>query len=56
LLSEVRVGDDIDGRCGVGDRAIDADGASTSGFGLPRDAATRLARRLIPGAEAIPLT
>jgi thiamine biosynthesis lipoprotein len=40
----------------LGDRAIDADGASTSGFGLSRDAATRLARRLIPGAEAIPLT
>jgi thiamine biosynthesis lipoprotein len=40
----------------LGDRAIDADGASTSGFGLSRDDATRLARRLIPGAEAIPLT
>ena len=40
----------------IGDRAIDADGASTSGFGLSRDAASRIARRLIPGAEAIPLT
>ncbi len=40
----------------LGDRAMDADAASTSGFGLPRDAATALARRLIPGAEAIPLT
>jgi thiamine biosynthesis lipoprotein len=40
----------------LGDRAIDADGASTSGFGLSREAATGLARKLIPGAEAIPLT
>jgi thiamine biosynthesis lipoprotein len=40
----------------IGDRAIDADGASTSGFGLSREAATTLARRLIPGAETIPLT
>jgi FAD:protein FMN transferase len=40
----------------LGNRAMDADGASTSGFGLSREAATRLARRLIPGAEAIPLT
>jgi len=40
----------------LGDRAMDADGASTSGFGLSRDDATRLARRLMPGAEAIPLT
>ena len=40
----------------LGDRAIDADAASTSGFGLSRDAATVLARRLMPGAQAIPLT
>jgi FAD:protein FMN transferase len=40
----------------LGDRAIDADAASTSGFGLSREAATALARRMIPGAEAIPLT
>jgi len=40
----------------IGDRAIDADAASTSGFGLSREAATALARRMIPGAEAIPLT
>jgi FAD:protein FMN transferase len=40
----------------LGDRAIDADGASTSGFGLSAAEATRLARRLIPGAQAIPLT
>ena len=40
----------------IGDRAIDADAASTSGFGLSRAAATALARRFIPGAEAIPLT
>ena len=39
----------------VGDHAIDTDAASTSGFGLSRDAATALARRFIPGAEAIPL-
>lgn len=40
----------------IGDRAMDADAASTSGFGLSRDAATALARRFIPGAQAIPLT
>ncbi len=40
----------------IGDRAIDADAASTSGFGLSRDAATALARRFMPGANAIPLT
>lgn len=39
-----------------GDRAMDADAASTSGFGLSREAATALARRMIPGADAIPLT
>jgi len=39
-----------------GDCVMDADAASTSGFGLSREAATVLARRLIPGAEAIPLT
>jgi FAD:protein FMN transferase len=40
----------------LGDRAMDADAASTSGFGLTREAATALARRMMPGAEAIPLT
>lgn len=40
----------------LGDLTIDADAASTSGFGLSRAAATTLARRMIPGAEAIPLT
>ncbi len=40
----------------LGDRTIDADAASTSGFGLSHAAATTLARRMIPGAEAIPLT
>ncbi len=40
----------------IGDRAMDADAASTSGFGLSRAAATALARRLMPGAQAIPLT
>ena len=40
----------------LGHRVIDADAASTSGFGLSRDAAATLARRMIPGAEAIPLT
>jgi thiamine biosynthesis lipoprotein ApbE len=40
----------------LGDRTIDADAASTSGFGLTGAGATALARRLIPGAEAIPLT
>ena len=40
----------------IGDRAVDADAASTSGFGLPQAAAAALARRMIPGAEAIPLT
>ncbi len=40
----------------IGGRAMDADAASTSGFGLSRDAATALARRLMPGAQAIPLT
>lgn len=37
-------------------RCIDADAASTSVFGLPRDAALRIARRLDDGAEVIPLT
>ncbi|HVA57744.1 MAG: FAD:protein FMN transferase [Gemmatimonadaceae bacterium] len=40
----------------IGDCAMDSDAASTSGFGLTREAATALARRMIPGAEAIPLT
>lgn len=35
---------------------IDADAASTSVFGLPKDAALNIARRLDPGAEVIPLT
>ena len=37
-------------------RCIDADAASTSVFGLSRDAALRIARRLDAGAEVIPLT
>jgi thiamine biosynthesis lipoprotein len=37
-------------------RAMDADAASTSVFGLPRDEALRLARRIIPDADVIPLT
>lgn len=37
-------------------RAMDADAAATTVFGLPRDAALQLARRLIPGADVIPLT
>ena len=37
-------------------RCIDADAASTSVFGLPRDAALTIARRLDAGAEVIPLT
>jgi FAD:protein FMN transferase len=40
----------------LADRCIDADAASTSVFGMTRDAAVRTARRLAPGAEAIPLT
>ena len=40
----------------VGDRTMDADAASTSAFGLSCEEATALARRMIPGAEAIPLT
>lgn len=39
-----------------GDKAIDADAASTSGFGLGHEAAAALARKRIPGAEAIALT
>lgn len=39
-----------------GDRTMDADAASTSAFGLPREAATALVARMIPGADAIPLT
>jgi FAD:protein FMN transferase len=35
-------------------RCIDADAASTSVFGLPRDAALLIARRLDPSAEVIP--
>lgn len=37
-------------------RCIDADAASTSVFGLPRDAALRIARRIDPSAEVISLT
>jgi thiamine biosynthesis lipoprotein len=37
-------------------RTMDADAASTTVFGLPRDAALRLARRLLPDADVIPLT
>jgi thiamine biosynthesis lipoprotein len=37
-------------------RAIDADAASTSVFGMTREAALRTARRLIPDADVIPLT
>ncbi|MGZ3557293.1 MAG: FAD:protein FMN transferase [Gemmatimonadaceae bacterium] len=37
-------------------RCIDADAASTSVFGLPRDAALGIARRIDPSAEVIPLT
>jgi thiamine biosynthesis lipoprotein len=37
-------------------RAMDADAASTTVFGLPRDAALQLARRLLPDADVIPLT
>ena len=37
-------------------RCIDADAASTSVFGLPRDVATNIARRIDASAEVIPLT
>jgi thiamine biosynthesis lipoprotein len=37
-------------------RCIDADAASTSVFGLPRDVALGIARRIDPGAEVISLT
>ena len=37
-------------------RAMDADAASTSVFGLGRSAALAAVRRAIPGADAIPLT
>ena len=37
-------------------RCIDADAASTSVFGLPHDAALKIARRLDSSAEVIPLT
>lgn len=37
-------------------RAMDADAASTTAFGLPRDAALGLVRRLLPDADVIPLT
>ncbi len=40
----------------VASRCIDADAASTSVFGLPRDHALRIARRLDSSAEVIPLT
>ena len=37
-------------------RCIDADAASTSVFGLPKNAALTIAKRLDPSAEVIPLT
>ena len=40
----------------LADHCIDADAASTSVFGLPRDAAIRIARRIDPSADVIPLT
>lgn len=40
----------------LAERCIDADAASTSVFGLPRDAALMLARRLDSSADVIPLT
>ncbi len=40
----------------IANRCIDADAASTSVFGLPRDAALMIARRLDSSAEVIPLT
>ncbi|HMA21322.1 MAG TPA: FAD:protein FMN transferase [Gemmatimonadaceae bacterium] len=40
----------------IADHCIDADAASTSVFGLPHDAALRIARRLDSSADAIPLT
>lgn len=40
----------------IADHCIDADAASTSVFGLPHDAALRIARRLDSSADVIPLT
>jgi thiamine biosynthesis lipoprotein len=40
----------------LANRCIDADAASTAVFGLPRDAALVIARRVDPSAEVIPLT
>jgi thiamine biosynthesis lipoprotein len=40
----------------IADHCIDADAASTSVFGLPHDAALRIARRLDSRADVIPLT
>ena len=40
----------------VGSRCIDADAASTSVFGLPKDPALMIATRIDPSAEVIPLT
>lgn len=40
----------------LANRCIDADAASTAVFGLPRDAALRIARRLDVSSEVIPLT
>jgi len=40
----------------LADHCIDADAASTSVFGLPRDAAIRIARRIDSSADVIPLT
>jgi len=40
----------------LADCCMDADAASTATFGLPRAEALRIARRLAPGADVIPLT
>lgn len=40
----------------LANHCIDADAASTTVFGLPKDAATKLARRIDASAEVIPLT
>lgn len=39
----------------LGSSAMHADAAATATFGLPREAAERLARRMLPDAEMIPL-
>lgn len=40
----------------LADRCLDADAAATAVFGMPREEAERMARRLAPGADVIPLT